>query len=522
MHVFRNNTVERFFPKEYTFSGYDDISVVPEEADSYVWFYQVPVGCSREIAVETIGGYKQKFALVLSRIEARKTFIAMTMEEVFGLPLTEDDYSVRKAIGEYNGFLFEAEKTHSNLKVLDYSEFIRNAPEAELIDWKFFFISQMGINPRLTNPFQVWWQRKLDSISMKRKKCIVLDLDNTLWGGVLGEDGISGIKIGGDYPGKAYSFFQQSLLQLSDTGVILTVCSKNNEADVLAAWENNPFMILKKEHFATYRINWLDKATNIRDIANELNIGLDSLVFVDDNPAERDLVRQMLPMVSIPDFPAQPYDLPVFFKKLVGDFFKVYTTTNEDKKKTEQYKANFARSQAQHAFPDFKSFLESLDMQITIEAANDFNIPRISQMTQKTNQFNLTTRRYTEADVKSFLANEGFIWCMSVADRFGDNGITGAVFVKGSEIDSMLLSCRILGRGIEFAFLKKVLSLLKARGVAEVKAKYLPTLKNGQVADFYDKCGFVLISETEGIKSYVSDLNNADLSIEEYYHINVQ
>ena len=284
MFVFRNNTVERFFPKEYAFSGYDDISNIPSNANGYVWFYQTPMGYNRDSLVEEIQGYQQKFGFVLEQIEASKTLIAFTMEDIYALPFTDDDYTVRTAIEQYNSSLFEVEKNHANLKVIDYSEFTRHYPAAELFDWKFYFISQMGINPKLTKDFQAWWQRKLDSIALKRKKCIVLDLDNTLWGGVLGEEGIGGIKIGGDYPGKAFTFFQKSLLHLSKDGVILTVCSKNNEADVLEAWEKNPFMVLKKEHFAAYRINWMDKASNIKELADELNLGLDSFVFIDDNP----------------------------------------------------------------------------------------------------------------------------------------------------------------------------------------------------------------------------------------------
>ena len=364
MFVFRNNTVERFFPKDYFFSGYDDISNIPDDANGFVWFYQAPISYKREASVEEIRSYQQKFTFVLAQIDPNKTVIALTMEDTYAIPFTEDDYTMRSAIEQYNAVLFEAEKMHSNLKVLDYSEFTKNYPVEDLFDWKFYFISQMGINPKLTKDFQAWWNRKLESIALKRKKCIVLDLDNTLWGGVLGEDGISGIKIGGDYPGKAFAFFQKSLLQLSKAGVILTACSKNNEADVLEAWDKNPFMVLKKELFAAYRINWTDKATNIKELAEELNIGLDSFVFVDDNPTERELIKQMLPMVSVPEFPAQPYELPVFFKQLVNDYFKVYSITDEDKKKTEQYKANAARVQAQHSFTDFGAFLESLDIQM--------------------------------------------------------------------------------------------------------------------------------------------------------------
>lgn len=520
MFVFRNNTIERFFPKDYAFSGYDDISFVPKDADGYVWFYQLPVKYNVDVLCSEIREYAQKLSFVLAQVDAAKPFIALTMDEGAYNVLFTSGIELITAIAEYNSALVQVEAAHSNLKVLDIREFTRQYPAEEVFDWKFWFISQMGMNPKVTKAFMAWWLRKLDEIALKRKKCLVLDLDNTLWGGVLGEDGIEGIKLGGDYPGKAFHYWQEALLELSKSGVILAVCSKNNEADVLEAWENNPFMVLKKDNFATWRINWTDKATNIKELADELNIGLDSFVFVDDNPTERELIRQVLPMVEVPEFPSQPYELPVFFKEIVEKYFRVYSVTNEDKKKTEQYKANAQRAQAQRSFVDFDSFLESLDIQITIETANDFNIPRIAQMTQKTNQFNLTTKRYTDADVRQFVEQGWKIWCISVADKFGDNGITGCMMINGNEIDTFLLSCRILGKGIEIAFAKRILMELRNKGIIELKAKYIPTAKNAQVKDFYEKCGFVcLVEYVDGSKSYELELKKADLTIKEYYHI---
>ena len=521
--VFRNNTVERFFPKDYSFSGYDDISSVPKDVDGYVWFYQLPVKFDQEQLCDEIKGYVQKLRFVLSQVEASKPFIVLTIDEgSYSVPFTSG-IEMMSAVEDYNGALIEAEAENINVKLLDIREFTRQYPVAEVFDWKFWFISQMGMNPRLSKPFAEWWSRKLDEISLKRKKCLVLDLDNTLWGGVLGEDGIDGIKLSGDYPGKAFHYFQEAILELSKSGVILAVCSKNNEEDVLEAWDKNPFMALKKESFATWRINWTDKATNIKELADELNIGLDSFVFVDDNPTERELIRQSLPMVEVPEFPAQPYELPVFFKDLVEKYFRVYSLTAEDKKKTEQYKANAQRAQAQRSFVDLDSFLESLDIQITIEKANEFNIPRIAQMTQKTNQFNLTTKRYTDADVRTFVEQGWKIWCISVADKFGDNGITGCIMVNGDTIDTFLLSCRILGKGIERAFLNKILLLLKESGLKTVLAHYAPTAKNAQVKDFFDRCGFHCEAEdAEGNKSYTIDFDSADLSVKEYYHIIVK
>ena len=521
--VFRNNTIERFFPKEYKFSGYDDISDISSEADVYVWYYQAPVKYDQRVLSDEIRGYIDKLGFVLSRINQKKTFIALTMDSLYNVPFTDDDFQLQSAIAEYNLALFGFGNKYSNVKVVDITDFSHRYARTDLFDWKFYFVSQMGMNPRLSGDFADWWTKKLNSIALKRKKCLVLDLDNTLWGGVLGEEGIDGIKIGGDYPGKAFLLFQEALLELSRQGVILTIVSKNNEQDVLDVWEKNPFIVLKKEHFAAYRINWTDKAANIKELSEELNIGLDSFVFVDDNPTERELVRQLLPMVSVPDFPQQPYMLPEFFRQVVEDYFKVYSITDEDKKKTEQYKANAARAQELNTFTDFPAFLKSLDIRITIETANEFNIRRIAQMTQKTNQFNLTTKRYTDADVRGFVDTGWRIWCLRVADKFGDNGITGCIMVDGDLIDTFLLSCRILGKGIELAFMKKLLSMMRESGVSTLKARYIPTARNSQVKDFWEKCGFECVAEGEdGTKDYSLDLNKANTEIEEYYHIIIQ
>ena len=517
-YVFRNNTIERFFGKDFSFSGYDDISVIPADADSYVWWYQVPIKYDQRVLAEEINGYVQKLHWVLGHMDLKKTLVAFTMEILYQIPLTENDCQVKLAVADYNAALYQ-----SHVKVIDLGEFTRQYPAHELMDWKFYFLYQMGLNPKLAKPFKAWFERKMESIALKRKKCLVLDLDHTLWGGVLGEDGTEGIQIGGDYPGKAFLYWQEALWQLAKKGVILAVCSKNNEEDVLEAWEKHPSIVLKKEAFSAYRINWKDKATNIKELAEELNLGLDSMVFVDDHPTEREWVKQMLPMVSVPDFPEQPYLLPVFFQQLVEDYFKVYSLTEEDRNKTEQYRANANRVLAQKGFADYDAFLKSLDIRITIEAAHEYHIPRIAQMTQKTNQFNLTTRRYTDTEIRGLMEQGWKIWCISVADKFGDDGITGCIMINGDQIDTFLLSCRILGKGIEFVFLKKLLEILYAQGFTSLKAQYIPTLKNAQVSEFYEKCHFTCIRQhADGSKEYEIDLASVDYQINDIYQIMIK
>lgn len=522
MFVFRNQTIERFFPRGYSFSGYDDISLIPPDAEGYVWFYQVPIKNDRGLLAEEVRSYSGKVEYILGQIDPSKDLIALTLVPIFDTAVSGSDFQLASAIAGFNLDLYRLAQEHANLKVIELRDFTSCFSAAELMDWKYYFISQMGLNPRLAGDFIRWWGKKLDSVALKRKKCIVLDLDNTLWGGILGEDGVDGIKIGGDYPGKAFGFFQEALLELEKSGVILAVCSKNNEADVLEAWERVPSMILKKGHFAACRINWRDKVSNIKEIASELNIGLDSMVFIDDNPSERGLVSQFLPEVAVPEFPVQPYELPVFFRSLVDNYFQVYSVTDEDRNKTAQYQANAARAEARKQFTDYTSFLRSLQIRITVAEADDITVPRIAQMTQKTNQFNLTTKRYNDSDIRQFLRSGWRVWYLSVSDRFGDSGITGCVLVDGTGIDSLMLSCRVLGKGIEFAFLKTVLSILKKEGYETISARFVPTRKNAQVIDFYEKCGFSCLDESPQGKEYELQLGLADLTVEDYYSITIK
>ena len=511
--VFRNNTIEFFFDeKACAFSGYDDISVVPEDADGYIWFYQPPYGVVGEKDTELVRSFAQKFDLVYSRIPTGKEMLAFTLCDRGGTNIVSGDFSFRTAIEEFNTHIIERSRENRTIKVVDFSDFASRYKKSELIDWKYYFTSQLAFSAKRVADFKQWFSGVQRGLALTRKKCIVLDLDGTLWGGVLGEDGIDGIKIGGEYPGKAFLYFQTSLVELSKSGVILAVCSKNNESDVKDCWAKNPYNIITEKYISASRINWNNKADNMREIAAELNIALDSMVFVDDTPTERELVRQALPLVTVPDFPEQPYNLPVFVDELIEKYFKVYVLTDEDRQKTAAYQANVARASEQQKFTDMDSFIKSLALKLTIHRASSMNIRRIAQMTQKTNQFNVTTRRYTENDVNAMLSTGANIWCLSVSDRFGDSGITGCIIVKDGEIDELLLSCRILGKGIEKEFLAQILTRLKAA--------YIPTAKTAQVKDFYENNGFTLVSEGDGgIKRYTLNLVKYEAKPDDKYHV---
>jgi len=525
--IFRNSTVESLFSKfEANYSGYNDISYIPDNVDGYFWAYFSPIKANINLYVCEIESYTQQLQLALSQIKPYKACYAFTMHTMHFIYHENGNHTICRAIEDYNSKLIELAKAYSNLKILDFSRFCNNYPSSSLIDWRFYYISQMSVNPKLAGEFNIWVQNEIVAIEGKRKKCLVLDLDNTLWGGILGEDGIEGIQIGNTYPGNAFLDFQTNLLELSKNGVLLTVCSKNNEEDVVKAWNENPFLLIKKEQLVAWRINWNNKADNIAGLAQDLNIGLDSMVFIDDNPSERELVKQMLPMIETPEFPKQPYMLYEFFKKICTDYFQIYKLTNEDKIKLEQYKANTERTLLQKSFASFDDYLKSLEIVLDIQELNLMNLPRISQMTQKTNQFNLTTKRYSEEDITAFATQGAKVYCISVSDKFGDNGITGAAIItvdeknRTADIDSFLLSCRILGKNIETIFLRYILQKLKNNGNLYVTSTFIPTAKNEQVSDFYEKNKFSLkTKDADGRKHYICLLGNENLQISNIYQI---
>ncbi|MCX6272523.1 MAG: HAD-IIIC family phosphatase [Bacteroidetes bacterium] len=529
-YIFRNSTLEPFFLKHNSiFSGYDDISETNTDPDTYIWFYILPLKSDYDILVEEIYTYYNSLLLVYRNIPDHKNFIILTLVQIFANPVQTGNYSLIEAIADFNQKIIRLAKQHKNIKIIDFYDFTARFSMSQLIDWKFYYLSKMPLNPKLSGPFKQWFTIQTDAIGMKRKKCLVLDLDNTLWGGILGEDGIYGVKSGGEYPGNAFLDFQKSLLELNKTGIILTICSKNNEADVVELWEKNPDILIKRDHITIYRINWNNKVENITEIIAELNIGPDSVVYIDDNPSERELVKQFLPMIETPEFPSQPYLLPAFIKEITERYFRIYQITEEDRLKTRQYQENVMRNNYEQGFSDFTAYLSSLQMELEMKEVQAGNIPRIAQLTQKTNQFNLTTKRYTESEIQAFIAQGHTIFSLRVSDKFGEHGITGLIIVQKTEneytveIDTFLLSCRILGKGIAEAFAYTVFSKLKIQGIKTILASYVPTNKNEQVNDFYDKLGFEIIDKQfteEGIKKYSIDLTKHNFEIKPYYKIN--
>jgi len=329
----------------------------------------------------------------------------------------------------------------------------------------------------------------------KTKKVLVVDLDNTLWGGVVGEDGAQGVRLSEEGEGKAYRDFQKAMHALKSLGIIFAINSKNNEADVRELFEKNSMMVFQYDDFVVKKINWNDKASNMIAIADELNLGLDSFVFIDDNPVERAYIRQQLPAVVIPEFPQQPIMLRQWFlNDVVYRYFGKYALTQEDTTKTEQYQRHVQRASAQSTL-SVNDFIQTLHVQLML-VKNDLSLaPRIAQLTQKTNQFTMTTRRYTEKDIAQYMQQPTCaVYGLSYEDTFGKEGLMGAAIVHTTDtttatIDTFLLSCRIIGRHVEHTFLDKILEQLQSAGIQNIKAEFVPTKKNIIAHNFYAQCG---------------------------------
>lgn len=345
------------------------------------------------------------------------------------------------------------------------------------------------------------------------KKCIVLDLDNTLWGGVIADDGLEGISIGEGTPsGEAFLNFQKYLIELKKRGIILAVCSKNFEETAMDVFLNHSDMQLKLNDFSAFKANFKNKAENIQEIATMLNIGLDSMVFIDDNPAERLLVKQLLPDVCVLDIPEDP---SMFVQYLSSQsLFEIVQFSSEDLKRNEYYQDNAKREQTKKQFSDLKDYLQSLDMEAAVGDFDEYNLPRIVQLINKTNQFNLTTIRYSESEIRERLKNDMTIGrYYKLKDRFGDNGLIAIVILEKETdnsltIDTWLMSCRVLSRGMEEFICNDIIEIAKQKGCARIIGKYIPTKKNKLVENLYENLKFVNVSKLGEKTIWELNLNN--------------
>lgn len=340
------------------------------------------------------------------------------------------------------------------------------------------------------------------AIEGKIKKCLILDLDNTTWGGIVGDDGWENIQVGhGLGIGKAFTEFQHWVKQLKNRGIIIAVCSKNDEEKAKEPFEKNPEMVLKMDDIAVFVANWDNKADNIRIIQSILNIGFDSMVFLDDNPFERSMVRTHVPDITVPELPEDPGDYLEYLYSL--NLFETASYSNADADRTLQYQVENKRVSLQKSFTNEADFLKSLDMVSEVKGFDSFNTLRVAQLSQRSNQFNLRTVRHTEAEIEALGGNDQYAnFSFTLADKFGDNGLICVVILKKLDadtlfIDTWFMSCRVLKRGMEDFTLKTIVTYAKENGFKRILGEYLPTLKNKMVEDHYPKLGFSKIEDTE-------------------------
>lgn len=438
----------------------------------------------------------------------------------FEIPRTPHDRGLGAQPGEdgreesmrrFNLELVKIAGLQKGVCVLDYDALVSRFGHEHWTDEQKWLAMRMPISADCLVHMAKEYLRFIVPMTGKLCKVLVTDLDNTLWGGVVGEDGMQGILIGPNPEGAAYLEVQKVLLDFKRRGIALAVSSKNNSADALEVLENHSAMLLRPKDFAALRINWNDKAENIREIARELNIGLEDMAFLDDNPAERELVRSRLPEISVIELPKDPAAYAGILREC--PIFERISLSQEDQDRGRYYAEDRERRELKKSCGSLEDFYHSLEMEAEIRAASQETLPRVAQLTQRTNQFNLTTCRLSEQEIAEFFKNPRCsIYCLSARDRFGDNGIVGAAILfyeeerRDMHIHTFLLSCRVIGRTLETAFLAALAREAVNRGALTLSGWFAPTKKNMSAADFYARHHFGMEEEKEGNQLWKIDL----------------
>ena len=436
----------------------------------------------------------------------------------FGILEINSKNSIRKKISRLNDKIRNfVENNSESFFLIDMGHLIYRLGYQNSIDAKMWYSFKVPFTLPFLNLYAKELFKCINAQRGKTKKCVVLDCDNTLWGGIIGEDGLEGISLSKfEGEGKVFYDFQKTLLHLHDRGILIALCSKNNPEDVWEVIDKHESCLLKRVHIVTSRINWDDKASNIMSIADELNIGIDSFLFLDDSPIECELVSEILPEVVLLKVPDNIYEYPNIL--LESGFFDSKSISSEDRERTKLYKNEAKRKKESKKYLDMDEFLSTLSLKLFIKEVEKSDILRVSQLTLKTNQFNLSTKRYHEKDILEFVESDGWlVYILDAEDKYGSYGKVGvAIFEKtglGAKIDTFLLSCRVLSRNLEKVFLSEVIKETKEKWDAEVfSAQYFPTSKNKQADNFLDQFSFSVkcVDESDG-KLYEQKFNKIKL-----------
>jgi FkbH-like protein len=397
-------------------------------------------------------------------------------------------------INELNLQFAKASQANRKLIIQDLNTLAADLGLSRWFDWGRWHSYKLATTPEGSLAIAKSLASMIGVMSGRVKKCLVLDLDNTLWGGVIGDDGLDNIQIGNETAvAEAHTAFQKYCLAMRERGILLAVCSKNNE-DVAKSGFTHPDSVLKLEHFSAFKANWEPKHENIQAIAKELNLGLDSFVFIDDNPAERAIVSAQLPMVSVPDVGSEVALFPSIIQ--AGRYFEVVSLSSEDLERASAYAANVKRASLEHKFANYGEYLDSLEMEAEIEEFRSIYLERITQLITKSNQFNLTTRRYTYAEIEEIAGSDRYVAIYGrLTDKFGDNGLISVIIGRMDDshdlhLDLWIMSCRVLKRDMELAMLDALVERARDAGAARIIGYFLPSIKNSMVANHYADLGF--------------------------------
>lgn len=513
----------------------DEAILFLDAPDLFPQLFGLPLGVTVDSAEEHANGVIREIGDLVQTLTGRmpgttvylNTICHDGVNALYGLEYNSA-LGQRRVIAAYNVALGNLARTNPSLVVVDVEAIAYSMGLERWFDRRLWHLARIRYSREAISRLAIEYANVISARRGLARKCIVLDLDNTLWGGIIGEDGVAGIQLGHEGSGLAFTEFQHELLTLSRRGILIALCSKNNYSDALEAIRQHPAMLLREEQFAAVRINWKEKAENLGEIANELNLGLDSLVFLDDNPVERAQVRAALPEVCVPEWPEDPSEyVPALYSVLRAQLLRLQIT-EEDRSRAEMYRADVNRRAVLKSGADLESFYKSLDMKMTVGRAEPNVIPRIAQLTQKTNQFNLTTRRYTEAEIAQLSRSvDSRVYWMDLADKFGPNGIVGVLIANELKagtwkIDTFLMSCRVIGRNVEQAFFATVAEEFAEAGVTQLIGEYIPTQKNALVVDLYARLGFSAEPSSDLTRTlWRLKLSQSTPPVPEWFEINI-
>ncbi len=474
-----------------------DVSLIFEAGHKLLQkFNKTEVAARSGFAEEQIHRIRQLVATLQERSKTKVVFFNYAEEDdgVFGNFASKVTSSFLYQVRKLNYLLTEYAVENRNFYIGDMSSIQNQLGHERVFSPAIYTTSDMVLSIDAIPVVAESIVGMIAAFQGKQKKCLILDLDNTVWGGVIGDDGLENIQIGGLGIGKAFTEFQHWVKKLRQRGIIVCVCSKNTESIAKEPFEKHPDMVLRLEDIAVFVANWKNKADNIRLIQQFLNIGFDSMVFLDDNPVERDIVRQNVPDITVPELPGDPAEYLEYLYTL--NLFETVSYSVEDAKRTEQYQNESRRMSAQASFINESDFLKSLAMLSSVQPFDSFCTPRVAQLSQRSNQFNLRTVRYSEEDIHRISnSSSHYPFCFTLEDKYGDNGTVCAVILKEQQpqelfIENWFMSCRVLKREMEHFVLNTIVSHAKNTGYNTIVGEYLPTAKNALVKDHYSTLGF--------------------------------